>query len=109
MAGAPESRGFAATLANYSEASRMQDVGVSAAQIAADALPLSEWSEDRRFTIPLTPQTVALNWRSNVADTAHALREALSDEAQESKPLRTYVVDVENAARALLAAIGEAE
>ncbi|MBT2484788.1 MULTISPECIES: hypothetical protein [unclassified Microbacterium] len=52
------------------------------------------------------PNATARAYGRHVEKLAADLREALSDDAQE-KPLRAYAVTLEDAARALLAAIGE--
>lgn len=97
--------GFAATLADYltAEPSTRYGAAPDAATRAADRLPLSEWSEARRDI--LSPQTVAMNWRANVSDTAHDLREALT--AQLNGGTAGSKKAVRKAARALLRALGE--
>lgn len=89
-------QGFAATLADYHAADRHD-------RAAADQLPLSGWSESRRDL--LSPQTVAMNWRANVADTAHDLRESLT--AAENGGTAGDPANVRAAAVALLRALGE--
>jgi len=69
-------QGFAQTLADYADASNPTS-GADWVQAAADRLPLAPWGDERRHAIPLNPDVVALNWRSNVADAAHELRRAL--------------------------------
>ena len=71
-------RGFAHTLGDYLAAERSDRSGAApdAGTRAADRLPLSEWGESSRRL--LSPQTVAMNWRANVGDAAHALRETLT-------------------------------
>lgn len=79
---------------------------------AAADLPLSEWAEARRLN--MTPQTVAHNHAAHVSDAAHALRETLRPDGFDwddvfmrgGVTLRAF--KMERAARALLAAIGEA-
>lgn len=97
---AKQPRGFGATLADYSTAGTYQG---AEARAAADRLPLSEWSEARRDL--LTPQTVALNWRANVADTAHELRELLT--AHDNGGSVATVATIKASARDLLRALGE--
>lgn len=57
----------------------------------------------------MTPETIAANHALHVSDTAHELREALTRASEERDPMARLVAlaDVEDAARALLAAIGE--
>ena len=69
----------------------------TAATLAADKLPTSEWAEARRDT--MTPATIAQNHALHVSDCAAELREYES-----AKAGRLTI-----AARALLAAIGEGE
>lgn len=78
---------------------------------AYETLPLSEWSEARRHD--MTPQTIAANHALHVSGTAAALRETLrpSDfdwNAALSEGRVTFrAYKMEQAARALLLAIGE--
>jgi len=69
-----EPRGFDATLADFHIASNPKRPG---AQYAADRLILSDWSEARRRFLPMTPQTVAQNWRTNISGLAYDLREGI--------------------------------
>lgn len=88
---------YAETAAEYTRALR---------GFPAPNLPLSALAEERRDT--LNPMRIAANHAAHVRDLAYALREALSEDAQ-GKPLRAYTIALEDAARALLAAIGEGE
>ena len=71
--------------------------------LAADRLPLSEWSESRRDL--MSPQTIAANHALHVRLTAHELREALG--APRTPAPAEKAARVAAAARDLLAAIGE--
>ncbi|ALJ19522.1 hypothetical protein [Microbacterium sp. No. 7] len=75
---------------------------------AADSLPVSDWAESRREH--MTPQTIAANHALHVESAAAELREALWN-ADVDNPMQrlALLADVEDAARALLAAIGEGE
>lgn len=75
---------------------------------AAKRLPLSEWAEAVRDL--MTPRTIAANHALHVADCAHELRKALREAEETDNPIARLaaLADVEDAARALLAAIGEA-
>lgn len=95
------SQGFTHTLADYEDATR--EGRYALAGQAADRLPLSEWSENRRGI--MTPCTVALNWRSNVSDTAHDLLVAVT--ASENGGTAGSKKKLRKAARALLRALGE--
>lgn len=74
-----------------------------------DALPMSNWAEARRDL--MTPQTVAENHALHVQDCAAELREIIAD----VRPYSGWALNSEDAAqladaaRALLAAIGEGE
>lgn len=98
-------RGFAATLADYLTAANSTRGGAAPdiTTRAADRLPLSEWSEAHRRD--LSPQTIAMNWRANVGDTAHTLREALT--AAQNGGTAGDPENVRAAAVALLRALGE--
>ena len=87
---------------------------------AADLLPLAEWSESRRRH--MTPQTVAANHALHVRSSAAWLRETIAaheraalangrEDADDMTDERERVagMEVADAARALLAAIGEGE
>lgn len=89
-------RGFVHTLADFHAADRHD-------KDAAARLPLSEWSESRRDL--LTPQTVAMNWRANVADLAYTLRETLT--AADNGGTAGEPEKVRAAAADLLRALGE--
>jgi hypothetical protein len=80
---------------------------VVAEHAAARKLPMSEWAESRRDT--MTPATIAQNHAMHVSDTAFSLRDALARADQEGNTMMRLatLADVEDAARALLAAIGE--
>jgi hypothetical protein len=75
--------------------------------LAAEKLPMSEWGEARRDM--LSPRTIAANHASHVSGTAFNLRDALTRAEQEANPMHrlSILADVEDAARALLHAIGE--
>ena len=78
---------------------------------SAALLPLSEWADLRRDIA--TPQTIAANHALHVQDAAYTLRNALRIQAQSDRE-RMVTQDeaaqmVAESARALLAAIGEAE
>ncbi len=98
-------RGFPAVLGDYDLAVTSINYGAtpSAATRSAQRLPLSEWSEARRDL--LSNAAVAANWRANVSDCAHELRERLH--AQENGGTNGSVGRVKEAARALLRALGE--
>lgn len=75
--------------------------------LAADKLPMSDWAEDRRDL--MSPQTIAQNHALHVAEAVCTLREALATAVElghheTGQPTRYPLKD---AARALLAAIGE--
>ncbi len=104
-------QGFAVTLANYHAAGNLHGV---TAEKAADALPMSPWGESARRMFAdkpngeaytMTPQTVAMNWRANVSDTAHNLAQLIH--AQENGGTKGTKKAIRKAARALLAALGE--
>ncbi|MDF2990282.1 MAG: hypothetical protein K0S37_796 [Microbacterium sp.] len=126
-----EPRGFAATLADFDKAANSQRYALTSntdIYAAADRLPLSEWGENARAGMEraaaenphtgggrMTPQTVAMNWRANVSDTAHELREALAAwgalPAHGDRLTARQKIDaarnMRTAARALLRALGE--
>ncbi|WP_217181597.1 hypothetical protein [Streptomyces sp. AC495_CC817] len=81
----------------------------NAQRLDADKLPMSEWAEARRAD--MTPATIAQNHAAHVSDAAFSLRDALARADQEANPIHrlSILADVEDGARALLAAIGEGE
>ena len=103
-------RSYPDTAAAYVIAGDLLARQVLTPRTAADLLPLSEWAEPRRRH--MTPQTVAANHALHVRSSADDLRRALWEAAQwEADPMGRLaaLADVEDAARALLAAIGEGE
>lgn len=85
-------------------------VAMMTAQEAADALPLSDWAESHRADS--TPVTVAANHALHVGGAAHEMRGALREFAYavETKSIQPDdLARIQEAARALLAAIGEEE
>jgi hypothetical protein len=76
---------------------------------ACERLPLSEWADALR--VIMTPQTIAANHALHVSDCALDLRRALweADETDDPMARLAALANVEDAARALLAAIGEGE
>jgi len=99
------SAGFVATLSDYYAASSA-NVHADVRRAAADRLPLSEWSESMRAGGAVaTPKTTAMNWRSNVADTAHELRQAIT--AADNGGTAGNKKQIKRAARGLLRALGE--
>lgn len=74
--------------------------------LAADKLPLSEWAESRRAD--MTPHTIANSHALHVQSAAADLREALTRfENADGSELNNPADPLADAARALLAAIGE--
>lgn len=74
--------------------------------LAADKLPMSEWAEARRHD--MTPQTIAHNHAAHVSDTAAELRDILDAYDEGPADPLALAEELQDAARALLAAIGEA-
>lgn len=75
------------------------------ATLAADKLPMSDWAEARRAD--MSPRTVAANHALHVSDCAAELRDILAAHDEGPADPLALADELQDAARALLAAIGE--